>query len=39
MKVGGKKEISCSFLDPPEKPSPCFFFNYTPKKGKSLFES
>ena len=36
MKVGGKKAISCSFLDPPEKPSPCFF-NYTPKKGKSLF--
>ena len=38
MKVRGKKTISCSFLDPPEKPSPCFF-NYTPKKGKSLFET
>ena len=25
MKVGGKKAISCSFLDPPEKSSPCFF--------------
>ena len=36
MKVGGKKAISCSFGDPPEKPSP-YFFNYTPKKGKSLF--
>ena len=35
-KVGGKKAISCCFLDPPEKPSPCFF-NYTPKKGKPLF--
>ena len=33
MKVGGKKAISCS-----EKPSPCFF-NYTPKKGKSLFQT
>ena len=38
MKVGGKKAISCSFLDPPEKPSPCFS-NYTPKKGKSHFET
>ena len=26
-KVGGKKAISCSFWDPPEKPSPCFFEN------------
>ena len=25
-----------SFFIPPKKPSPCFF-NYTPKKGKSLF--
>ena len=38
MKVRGKKATSCSFLDPPEKPSPCFF-NYTPKKGKSLFQT
>ena len=37
MNVRGKKAIiSCSFLDPPEKPSPCFF-KYTPKKGRSLF--
>ena len=39
MKVRGKKAISCSFLHLPEKPSPCFFFfNYTPKKGKSLIK-
>ena len=36
MKVGGKKTISGSFLDPPEKPSPCFF-DYTPKKWKIPF--
>ena len=36
MKVGGKKALSCSFLDPPEKPSPCFF-NNTPKKRKIPF--
>ena len=38
MKVEGMKAISCSFLNPPEKPSPCFF-NYTPKKRKSLFQT
>ena len=36
MKVGGKKEISCSFLDPPEKPSPCFFLT-TPQKKENPF--
>ena len=36
MKVGGKKEKSCSFLDPPEKPSPCFFFT-TPQKKENPF--
>ena len=36
MKVGGKKAISCSFLDPPEKPSPCFF-NYNIKKENPFF--
>ena len=35
MKVGGKKAISCSFLDPPEKPSPCFFNITTPQKMES----
>ena len=34
-KVEEKKEITCSFLDP-LKTTP-LFFNYTPKKGKSLF--
>ena len=36
MKVGGKKAISCSFLDPPEKPSP-FFFLTTPQKKENPF--
>jgi len=36
MEVRGKKATSCSFLEPPKKPSPCFF-NYTPKNGKSPF--
>ena len=35
MKVGGKKAISCSFLDPPEKPSPCFLT--TPQKKENPF--
>ena len=34
-KVEEKKEITYSFLDP-LKTTP-LFFNYTPKKGKSLF--
>ena len=37
MKVGGKKEISCSFLDPPEKPSPCFFLTTPQKKENPCF--
>ena len=35
MKVGGKKAISCSFLDPPEKPSPCFLT--TPQKKENPY--
>ena len=33
--MGGKKAISCSFLDPPEKPSPCFLT--TPQKKEDPF--
>ena len=33
---GGKKKLTCSFLDSPQKTKP-LFFNYTPKKEKSLF--
>ena len=36
MKVGGKKTISCSFLDPQKNQAPVFF-NYTPKKWKIPF--
>ena len=35
MKVRGKKAISCSFFDPPEKPSPCFLT--TPQKKENPF--
>ena len=31
------KEISCSFLDPPEKPSPCFFLTTLQKKENPFF--
>ena len=33
--VGGKKKLTCSFLDPPRKPSPCFLT--TPQKRKNPF--
>ena len=36
MKVGGKKKISCSFLDSPKKPSPYFFLT-TPHKMENPF--
>ena len=37
MKVGGKKAISCCFLDPPEKPSPCSFLTTPQKKENPIF--
>ena len=37
-KGGGKKEILCSFFRPQKNQAPVFF-NYTPKKGKSLFKT
>ena len=36
MKGRDKTAISCSFLDPPEKPSPCFFLT-TPQKKENPF--